>query len=247
MIRLLLVGIFLVIYCIFSLPAFLVLWIIGKFNMPAKRKISLRMVQWAFRVILFLSGTKTTIIGYENIPKDEPVLFIGNHRSFFDVVITYTLMERNTGYIAKKEMLKVPVIRRWMKHLYCLFLDRENIKEGLKTILQAIDQVKNEQVSIVIFPEGTRNKGEGVMEFKEGSFKIAEKTGCKIIPMVSCNNEQIFENHFPWIKKTKTILEFGKPIDLTELSKEERKAIGSYTHQIVLDMYENNLKKLQSM
>lgn len=247
MIRILLVGIFLLIFSIFSILLFFIEWIVGKISMPAKRKSSLRIVQWAFRVIIFLSGTKTTIIGMENVPEDEPVLFIGNHRSYFDVVISYPLMKRNTGYIAKKEMLKIPVIRTWMKHLYCLFLDRDNIKEGLKTILQAIDYVKNEQVSIVIFPEGTRNKGEGLLDFKEGSFKIAEKTGCKIVPMVCCNNEEIFENHFPWIKKTKTIIEFGKPIDLAQLSKEDRKAIGNYTRNIIQDMYENNLKKLQTL
>lgn len=247
MIRILLVGIFLLIFSIFSIPLFFIEWIVGKISMPAKRKSSLRIVQWGFRVIIFLSGTKTTIIGMENVPEDEPVLFIGNHRSYFDVVISYPLMKRNTGYIAKKEMLKIPVIRTWMKHLYCLFLDRDNIKEGLKTILQAIDYVKNEQVSIVIFPEGTRNKGEGLLDFKEGSFKIAEKTGCKIVPMVCCNNEEIFENHFPWIKKTKTIIEFGKPIDLAQLSKEDRKAIGSYIRNIIQDMYENNLKKLQTL
>ncbi|MGN0480663.1 MAG: lysophospholipid acyltransferase family protein [Lachnospiraceae bacterium] len=247
MIRILLVGIFLLIFSIFSIPLFFIEWIVGKISMPAKRKSSLRIVQWAFRVIIFLSGTKTTIIGMENVPEDEPVLFIGNHRSYFDVVISYPLMKRNTGYIAKKEMLKIPVIRTWMKHLYCLFLDRDNIKEGLKTILQAIDYVKNEQVSIVIFPEGTRNKGEGLLDFKEGSFKIAEKTGCKIVPMVCCNNEEIFENHFPWIKKTKTIIEFGEPIDLAQLSKEDRKAIGNYTRNIIQDMYENNLKKLQTL
>ena len=112
--------------------------------------------------------------GLENIPDDEPVLFIGNHRGFFDVIISYTYMKRPTGFVAKKEMKKALIIRRWMDNLFCLFLDRENMKEGLKTILKGIDYIKDGK-SIVIFPEGTRNKGEGVQDFHAGSFKFAEK------------------------------------------------------------------------
>ena len=78
------------------------------------------------------------------------VLFIGNHRSYFDILLTYSRCQRLTGYIAKKEMLKYPLLRDWMKRLYCLFLDRDNPKEGLKTILTAIDYVKK-GVSICIF------------------------------------------------------------------------------------------------
>ncbi len=72
----------------------------------------------------------------------------------------------------------------------------------LKTILQAIDYVKH-GISICIFPEGTRNKGEelSLLPFHNGSFKIAEKTGCPIIPMSLNNTCDIFEGHFPFIKK----------------------------------------------
>ena len=98
-------------------------------------------------------------------------------------------------------MKKALIIRRWMDNLFCLFLDRKNMKEGLKTILKGIDYIKDGK-SIVIFPEGTRNKGEGVQDFHAGSFKFAEKTGCKIIPMVQTNTDCIFERQFPRLKAT---------------------------------------------
>ncbi|MBQ4284002.1 MAG: 1-acyl-sn-glycerol-3-phosphate acyltransferase, partial [Lachnospira sp.] len=134
-----------------------------------------------------------------------------------------------------------PVISIWMKYLYCLFLDRDNVKEGLKTILTGIEQINN-GISIVIFPEGTRNKGDGLLPFHAGSFKLADKSNCKIIPMVQTNTECIFENQFPRIKSTKTILEFGKPIDLNTLTKEERRGIADYTRNIILEMYESHTK-----
>ena len=173
MIRSFLVIVFLILFFIFSLIALPVEWVIGKFNPDVKAVSSLRIVQGAFHIILFLAGVHTTVTGLENIPDDEPVLFIGNHRGFFDVIISYTYMKRPTGFVAKKEMKKALIIRRWMDNLFCLFLDRENMKEGLKTILKGIDYIKDGK-SIVIFPEGTRNKGEGVQDFHAGSFKFAE-------------------------------------------------------------------------
>ena len=102
----------------------------------------LRLVQWAFRVIIFLSGADIEFIGEENVPKDEAVLYIGNHRSFFDIIITYSRCPRLTGYISKQSITKIPVLGLWMKRLHCLFLDRDDIKQGLKVVLAAIDQVQ---------------------------------------------------------------------------------------------------------
>lgn len=239
MLRLILVAIFLVLYCILSIILLPAEWLIGKFNKRFKDISSLRLIQWVFKVILFLSGVKTTVIGLDNIPKDEPVLFIGNHRGIFDVLISYSRMPNLTGFVAKKETKKLPVISIWMRYLYCLFLDRDNMKEGLKTILEGIDQINN-GISMVIFPEGTRNKGEGLLPFHAGSFKLSDKTNCKIIPMVQTNTELIFERQFPRIKATHTVLEFGKPIDVAALSKEERRGLPELTRNIVLDMYEKN-------
>jgi 1-acyl-sn-glycerol-3-phosphate acyltransferase len=239
MIRLLLVAIFLLLHFIISIILLPIEWVIGKFNPQLKAKSSLRLVQVTFKIILFLCGVKTTVIGLENIPEDEPVLFIGNHRGFFDIVVSYSYMKGLTGFVAKKELNKVLFIRRWMRNLYCLFLDRNNMKEGLKTILTGIEYIK-QGISIVIFPEGTRNKGDGIQPFHAGSFKFADKTNCKIIPMVQNNTEAVFENHLPWMKSAHTVLEFGKPIDITTFSKEERKNIASYTQHVIEEIYEKN-------
>lgn len=240
MIRFICVVIFLVLFLILSIPMFFIEWLIGKFNRNVRDYSSLRIVQWAFRVILKITGVKITVIGEENVP-DEPVLFIGNHRSFFDILLTYSRCRRLTGYISKDSMEKVPLLSTWMKYLYCLFLNRESPKEGLKTILKAIEYVKKE-ISICIFPEGTRNKGEelSLLTFKEGSFKIATKTGCPIVPISMNNTAEIFENHFPRIKKTHVVLEYGKPIYPKELDKEAQKHIGAYCQDIIQETINKN-------
>ena len=240
MIRFLLVASSVILFLILFSPVLVIEWIIGKFNKEKKDYSSLRIVQNAFKFILWITGVKVTVIGEENIP-DEAVLFIGNHRSFFDILLTYSRCKRLTGYIAKKEMDRFLLLNNWMRNLYCLFLDRENPKEGLKTILTAIDYVKK-GISICIFPEGTRNKGEelSMLPFKEGSFKIASKTGCAIVPISLNNTAEIFENHFPKIKKAHVIIEYGKPIYYQDLDKETQKHIGVYCQNLIQETINRN-------
>ena len=240
MIRITFVFLFLILFLILGIPVLGIEWLIGRFSKNTMDYSSLRIVQWGFNTILKITGVEIAVIGEENVP-DEPVLFIGNHRSYFDILITYARCKRLTGYIAKKEMLSIPLLSTWMKRLYCLFLDRSNPKEGLKTILQAIDYIK-QGISICIFPEGTRNKGEelSLLPFHNGSFKIADKTGCAIIPMSINNTADIFESHFPRIKKTHVILEYGTPIYPKELDKETKKHIGEYCSNIIQETINKN-------
>lgn len=243
MIRVILALLFAILYLILGIPVLFVEWLIGKRNPHAADISQLRMVQWAFRVILFICGTKVTVIGEENVPTDEPVLYIGNHRSYFDIIITYARCPRLTGYVAKNSMKKVPLLSLWMKRLHCLFIDRENVKEALKTILAGIDNIKH-GISMCIFPEGTRNKTpeNGLLPFKEGSFKMAEKTGCAIIPMAITNSADILEDHFPKVKATHVILQYGAPIYPNQLEKEEKKHLGAHCQKIIEEMLEEHKK-----
>lgn len=240
MIRIIIGGTFLGLFLLLSYLVFPVLWVMEKFNKKAKDEVSLRIVQWGFRTILGIAGTKITVKGKENIP-DEAALFVGNHRSYFDILILYIQCERLTGFVAKDSIEKVPSLRVWMRYLYCLFLNRSDVKQGMKTILTAIEYIKK-GISICIFPEGTRNDGEelSMMPFKEGSFKIATKTGCPIVPVSINNSAEIFENHVPRLKKTHVILEYGKPIYPNELSRDELKNIGAKCQEIIQETIQRN-------
>ena len=240
MIRFLLVAVFLILFLIGSIPLLIIEWIIGHFNMDLKDRSSLAIVKWAFNVIIFLTGVDITVLGEENVPKDEAVLYVANHRSYFDIVLTYARVPRLTGYISKIEVERVPLLRNWMRNLHCLFLDRQDIKQGLKTILTGIEKLKS-GISICIFPEGTRNKEKDTfLPFHGGSFKLAEKSGCPIIPIALNNVADIFEDHSPKIKKTKVVIEYGKPIYPNQLDKETKKNLAGYVSDQIKDMYFKN-------
>ena len=240
MIRLILVALFVVIFLIVSLPIQLAELIIGKFNPEAKDRSSLAIVNWAFRVVLWISGTSVTVLGEENVPKDEAVLYVGNHRSYFDILLTYVRVPRPTGYMAKVEMLRYPSLNTWMKYLHCIFLDRSDIKAGLKSILNAIDKIKA-GISICIFPEGTRNRTDQMfLEFHDGSLKIAEKSGCPIVPVSINNAGAIFEDHMPKIKKAHVVIEYGKPIYTRDLSKEDKRRLSAMVQEVIKANYLKN-------
>lgn len=244
MIRFLLVLLILIGYLVLLIPVLIAEWIYHKFNPQRADYQQLRMVQAAFKLILKVTGARITVIGEEHVPKDQAVLYVGNHRSYFDILLTYSRTPRLTGYVAKKEMEKIPLLSTWMKRLHCLFLDRKDIKEGLKTILAGIELIKS-GVSICIFPEGTRNRSnEPMLPFKEGSVKMAEKTGCLIIPMAITNSAEIFENHIPRITPCDVIVEYGEPIDPKALSREEKKFLGAYCQKKIQEMLTANQQKL---
>lgn len=237
MIRLLLVGLYLVLYLILTLPVIFVEWILNKFRPDITAISSKAIVSWGFNCILFLSGVKLTVLGRENIPTDSSVVYVGNHRSMFDVVLSYPQFPKPTGIVSKKEVFKVPILRLWMLHIGCIFLDRSNIKEGLKAILAGIEKIKAGH-SMLIYPEGTRSRvADEFLPFHEGSFKLASKSGAPVVPITVVNSSAIFEDHFPWIKSCKVILDFGQPIYIKELDKETQKAVGSYVSDIIQKRY----------
>ena len=245
--RFLIDVIFLASYLILGIPVLLVLNLTGKVEKWKYKSdlIALRLVQWAFRVMLWIAGTKQIVLGEENVPKDQPVLYIPNHKSYFDILLLYARTPGLTGFVAKDSLLKFYLLRDWMKKLHCLFLNRDNPREGLKTILQGIENIKN-GISMCIFPEGTRNKGDEMMAFKEGSLKMAEKTGCLIVPVALSNTAEIFENHMPWIRPCKVVIEYGVPIDPKNLSREEKKHLGASCRDRIQEMLGKNKELIKN-
>ena len=245
MIRFITVCIIVVGFLLVFIPVMLAEWVLGKFAPNKKAVSSLRIVQGTFKLILKITGVETVVIGEENVPTDTAVLYVGNHRSFFDILLTYSRCPRLTGYVAKKEMEKIPLLSTWMRYLHCLFLDRKDIKEGLKTILLGIEKMKS-GISICIFPEGTRNKGDNELEllpFHEGSFKIAQKANCPIVPITINNSAAVLEDHFPKIRKAHVVVEYGRPIYINELAPENKKQLAPYVQQIISDTYFKNKEK----
>lgn len=223
---------FLFLFLVIMIPVHLILLLIGKFNTELRYQIANFIVYWAFRWELFQAQANIEVKGKENIPK-EPVLFVSNHRSYFDVLVMHTTSTKRPGFVAKKEMESFPLLNWWMKDICCLFLDRDDLRAGVQMIKDATELIKQGH-SIVICPEGTRNQGKELLPFKEGSLKIAEKADCPVVPVTLINTDQLLEARPGFdIRKADVKVIYGKPFYMKDLSKEERKKAGTYVQEII--------------
>jgi len=141
---------------------------------------------------LKLLRVRVHVSGIEKIPKDTQVLFVSNHRSNFDPIVTwYALKAWKIGFISKPENFRIPFYGRIIRKCCCLPIDRENPRKAIVTINKASKLLKKQEVSIGVYPEGTRNKSRELLPFHNGVFKIAQKADAPIVILGIAGTERI--------------------------------------------------------
>lgn len=172
--------------------------------------------------------------GLELVPQDRKFLIVGNHRSNFDNMIqAYKLSSTQLSYISKPENFKIVLARRYMIRAMYLSIDRDDVRNALKTIMRAIDLIRKNVLSIGIFPEGTRSKTGELGDFKPGSLKIAEKAQCPIVVCCLEGTENIHKN-FPF-KPTHVQMEILKVIEPEEIKNSNTVDISEQIKQMLFE------------
>jgi 1-acyl-sn-glycerol-3-phosphate acyltransferase len=188
---------------------------INRLNKAGKNKEKLelidRFILKCTKKLVKISGADVTVTGTENVPLDEPVLYVSNHQGNMDIPLLYSTAPQTMAFVAKKEMEKIPLLGYWMKERGCVFIDRENARISLKAINEAIQNLKLGH-SMAVFPEGTRSKSSQVGDFKAGSLRIAIKSGVKVIPVSIKDSYKLIEKKG---KNTpaKVSVHYSEPID----------------------------------
>ena len=156
-------------------------------------KLFRALLKSCLSIIVFLGRVKINTIGTEKLPEDGRMLFVCNHQHDFDpAVILSVFPDSEIAFIGKKEIkVEMPLIARFMHRLYSLFIDREHDREAAKTIIQAIKQIKEDKVSMAVFPEGYTSKSCELLPLRNGCFKIAIKTNVPIVVCVLNNTQSI--------------------------------------------------------
>ena len=108
--------------------------------------------RWS-RGILKVTGVTLTVEGLENIPKEGPCVFVGNHRSYYDIPLLLASLDKPHGILAKEELEKIPLLNRWMKLLGCVFVQRDDLRASVRALNDATAIVESGR-SFVIFPGG---------------------------------------------------------------------------------------------
>lgn len=187
-------------------------------------------------LLVFYARADVSISGTELIPKDTRYLMVSNHRSLADPVVMVNKMPKEEiTFVSKPGNLKIPIIGKVMHKCGCLPLDRENNREALKTVKAATEYINKDYCSVVIYPEGTRSKQEGMLPFHAGSFKIAQRADVPVVVVALRNTDKVIHN-FP-LKKTNVYIDVIGVIDAGYVKEHKTKD----TAQLAQEMIEKKL------
>jgi 1-acyl-sn-glycerol-3-phosphate acyltransferase len=169
---------------IFGPPVLFVAWLTGKHEL---------VYPWALfgaRNWLRLSGVKVHVTGREHLDPQQTYVFVSNHRSYLDTATLFIHTGRRIGLLAKKELLKVPILGYGMGFVNVMAIDRSNRERAFQTTEAATDRIRSGR-SFGVFAEGTRAKPGELLPFKKGAFYMAAQAGVPIVPVVMKNTDHL--------------------------------------------------------
>ena len=191
---------------------------------------------WA-RNILNTAGVKVNVHGELPYYK-EPVLYVANHEGNFDIPVLISTILQPFGFVSKQEVEKIPFLKDWMDLMHCIYIDRKDRRSGVKMLKSAIQNL-NDGYSILIFPEGTRSKGEGIQEFKAGALKMAQKAKVNIVPVVIKGTSEIMEkNDHNKIKQGIVQVKMLEPIEPSIFKKQSLQDVTTMIERKIKTQYE---------
>lgn len=165
-------------------PVLLVAWLRGK------KDIVYPWASFGARNWLRLSGMKVCVRGVELLDPSETYVFISNHHSYLDTATLFAFLDRRIGLLAKKELLKVPILGYGMGYVNVMAIDRSNRERALQTVAAATARLRS-GISFGVFAEGTRARPGEFLPFKKGAFYMAAEAGVSVVPVAIKNTDRL--------------------------------------------------------
>lgn len=171
-----------------------ILVILAKIILPkaSYRKVVYQFVRFWGRITLLSTGSKVELSGLENMPVQDNICFIANHQGMFDIPLVLGFIPKASGFIAKQELFKIPILSWWMHEIPCVFIDRTSARAAMASFSKSAELIRRGH-PMVIFPEGTRSRGETMGAFHLGSFKLPAMAGADIVPLVIKDTWRVHE------------------------------------------------------
>jgi len=221
-----------------ALPAYLYL----KWRSPERALPFMlsRAARWGRRTVA-LTGARVQVTGLEGVPEGGPVLYVANHQGALDIPILMGYLPGSPGFVAKRELFKIPVLGFWMRRLGCVGLDRDNARAALGQIQEAAVHVQGGR-RLVLFPEGTRTRDpEGRMApFKRGSLKLAVQAGAVVVPVTVEGSRFLLSKGRPADFEGEVRLIVGEPVPVAALTDAARKELPNTLHDTIEAARERN-------
>jgi len=143
---------------------------------------------WGARTWLRLSGVKVKVTGLDLLDPEQPYVFVANHYSYLDAAPLFSYTGRRMGMIAKKELLKAPILGYGMGFVNVISIDRSNRERAVESLRVATERLRA-GISFAVCPEGTRARPGEMLPFKKGAFHMAAQAGVPIVPIALKNSD----------------------------------------------------------
>lgn len=166
-----------------GLPVILLSWLL-------RRNLVYPVAVRGGRVWLRLIGVEVQVKGSENLAPNQTYVLISNHRSYLDPPALLTSVKKRLGFIAKKELLRVPVLGQGMRYVNAVAIDRGRSASAIQRMQDATERL-HAGVSFVVFAEGTRARAGELLPFKKGGFYMAIQAGAPIAPVAIKNTDRL--------------------------------------------------------
>lgn len=197
---------------------------------PFTRALHAGARAWA-RSVVWATGSRVTVEGAENVPREGGVCMVGNHQGSLEVPIVLATLPRAPGFVAKREALFTPILNLWIIALGGVFIHRGNARKAMKAIDAGVERLKAGGI-VLVYPEGTRSRGDRIGEFKHGSFKLATKAGVPIVPVTVDGSWHVWEEKRR-ICPADVRVTMHPAIPTAGLSPDERKALPEKVRDVI--------------
>ena len=166
------------------------------------------------KLFLISGGVKVeAIYGLENLNKNETYLFLSNHLSYFDIPVLMNIIPNDIRFVYKKSMTKIPIFGWGMYAGGYIPINRSNPREAIVSLKKAADYIVKKNLSVVMFPEGTRSQDGNTAEFKRGMTMIAELAKCRIVPVSISGTYEVLNRSSLKIKPGKVRVYIDEPVE----------------------------------
>ncbi|MCA1767609.1 MAG: 1-acylglycerol-3-phosphate O-acyltransferase [Idiomarina sp.] len=184
---------------------------------------------WAIRVL----GMRIEVSRHPDIEKGGPYVFVCNHQNSWEIFTIAAMLPRNTVTVGKKSLRWIPFFG-WLYWLSGnILIDRKNAGRAHGTIGQTADAIKQRDISVWMFPEGTRSNGRGLLPFKNGAFHTAFRAQVDVVPVcVSELHGKVKMNR--WNNGVLKIA-FLEPIRIANYQRENLRELSGHCHQLMDD------------
>ena len=192
-----------------------------------------RLIYILADTVLWILRMRVHTKGLERCPKDGRFLLVCNHIHDLDPVTLLAFFKKSQlAFISKRENTTMFLVGKLMHKILCQLVNRENDREALKTILRCVELLKEDAVSVAVFPEGYTSKDGLLHPFRSGVFKIAQRAKVPIVVCTMQNTNKVFKNAIR-LKPTDVHLHLVGVILPEELQGATAVDIGSRVHEMM--------------